>query len=222
MKQGLEFLFSTLQLFLTWEVFQILGFGAATLVLNCIRNYFFTWSSFKWITGQSSGWDSASSLPKARGTKILQTAWHGQKLKQKPTRSSFRSTVENNWQPCVILLYTLYLGLPGGSAVKNLPANAGNTGPGFNPWVGKIPWSRKWQSVLVFLPGKFHGLRSLVGYSPWGCKGVRQELVSKQQQRALTSPASVPPFFGADSTSHCSSSLYFQEPLLNHNSRCFS
>ena len=31
----------------------------------------------------------------------------------------------------------------------------------FNPWVGKIPWSRKWQPAPVFLPGKFHGQRSL-------------------------------------------------------------
>ena len=36
-----------------------------------------------------------------------------------------------------------------------------------DPWVGKIPWSRKWQPTPVFLPGKFHGQRSLVGYSPW-------------------------------------------------------
>ena len=40
----------------------------------------------------------------------------------------------------------------------------------FNPWVGKIPWRRKWQPTLVFLPGKSHGRRSLAGYSPWGCK----------------------------------------------------
>ena len=31
-------------------------------------------------------------------------------------------------------------------------------------------WRRKWQSTPVFLPGKFHGYRSLLGYSPWGCK----------------------------------------------------
>ena len=42
--------------------------------------------------------------------------------------------------------------------------------PGFDPRVGKIPWRRKWQPTPVLLPGKFHGLRSLVGYSPWGCK----------------------------------------------------
>ena len=35
-------------------------------------------------------------------------------------------------------------------------------------WVEKIPWRRKWQPTPVFLPGKFHGQRCLVGYSPWG------------------------------------------------------
>ena len=39
-----------------------------------------------------------------------------------------------------------------------------------NPWVKKIPWRRKWQPTPVFLPGKFHGQRSLAGCSPWGCK----------------------------------------------------
>ena len=42
--------------------------------------------------------------------------------------------------------------------------------PGFDPWVGKIPWRRKWQSIPGLLPGKSHGQRSLVGYSPWGRK----------------------------------------------------
>ena len=42
--------------------------------------------------------------------------------------------------------------------------------PGFNPWVGKIPWSRKWQPTPVLLPGESHEGRSLVGYSPWGHK----------------------------------------------------
>ena len=41
---------------------------------------------------------------------------------------------------------------------------------GFDPWVGKIPWRRKWQPSPVFLPGKSHGQRSLAGYSPWSCK----------------------------------------------------
>ena len=58
---------------------------------------------------------------------------------------------------------TRLLGFPGGSAVKNLPANAG-----FGPWVRKILWKGKWQSTPVFSPGKSHGQRSLVGYRPWG------------------------------------------------------
>ena len=40
----------------------------------------------------------------------------------------------------------------------------------FDPWVRKIPWRNKWQPTPVLLSGKFHGLRSLVGYSPWGRK----------------------------------------------------
>ena len=39
-----------------------------------------------------------------------------------------------------------------------------------DPWVGKIPWRRKWQPTPVFLPGEFHGQRILAGYSPWGYK----------------------------------------------------
>ena len=41
---------------------------------------------------------------------------------------------------------------------------------GFDPWVGKIPWRRKWQPAPVSLPGKSHGQRNLVGCSPWGHK----------------------------------------------------
>ena len=42
--------------------------------------------------------------------------------------------------------------------------------PGFHPWVGKIPWRRKWQPTRVFLPGESHGQRSLAGYGPRGRK----------------------------------------------------
>ena len=41
---------------------------------------------------------------------------------------------------------------------------------GFHPWVRKIPWRRKQQPILVFLPRKSHGQRRLVGYSPWDHK----------------------------------------------------
>ena len=41
-------------------------------------------------------------------------------------------------------------------------------GPEFDPWVGKIPWRREWLPTPVFLPGEFHGLRSLLGHSLQG------------------------------------------------------
>ena len=40
----------------------------------------------------------------------------------------------------------------------------------FGPWVWKIPWRKTWQPTPVFSPGEFHGQRSPVGCSPWGCK----------------------------------------------------
>ena len=68
------------------------------------------------------------------------------------------------------------MGLPDGSAVKNLPARR----CGFNPWVKKIHWRRKWQITSVFLPEKSHGQRSLVGYSLQEGR-VRHDLVTKKQ-----------------------------------------
>ena len=57
-------------------------------------------------------------------------------------------------------------GFPSGLVVKNpLAVQEMRVGP----WVRKILWRRKWQPILVFLPGKSHGQRSLAGYSPWGC-----------------------------------------------------
>ena len=51
-----------------------------------------------------------------------------------------------------------------------------------SPWMGKIPWRRKWQPTPVFLAGKSHGQGSLGGYSPWSLKRVGHDLASKQQQ----------------------------------------
>ena len=55
---------------------------------------------------------------------------------------------------------------PGGSDSKESAANAG--GLGSIPGSGRFPWRRARQPTPVFLPGKFHGQRSLVGYSPQG------------------------------------------------------
>ena len=49
----------------------------------------------------------------------------------------------------------------------------------FEPRGWEIPWRRKWQPTPVFLPGKSHGQRRLVGYSPWGCKVDRTWRLNK-------------------------------------------
>ena len=63
--------------------------------------------------------------------------------------------------------------------------------PGFNPWVGTIPWRRKQQPTLVLLPGKFHGWRKLVSYSPWGRKhdwetSFRFSMLKKRRKKVIS------------------------------------
>ena len=51
--------------------------------------------------------------------------------------------------------------------VKNLPAMQEIQ---VDPWVGKIFWRKEWLPTPVFLPGEFHGPRTVMGYSQWGHK----------------------------------------------------
>ena len=53
--------------------------------------------------------------------------------------------------------------------IKNLPDNQCKRF-GFDPWVGNIPWSQKWQPTPLFFSGKFHGQRRLAGYRSWSHK----------------------------------------------------
>ena len=59
-------------------------------------------------------------------------------------------------------------GFPGGSDGKESARQCGR--PRFPPWVGKIPWRRKWQPTPISSPGESHGRRSLAGCGPWGRK----------------------------------------------------
>ena len=55
--------------------------------------------------------------------------------------------------------------------VKNSPAKAGDIRDvGLIPGLGRFPGEGNGNPLQVFLPGKSHGQRSLVGYSPWGRK----------------------------------------------------
>ena len=59
------------------------------------------------------------------------------------------------------------MGFPDGSVGKESACNAEEClwcrRREFDTWVRRISWRRKWQPTPVFLPGKFHGQRSLIG-----------------------------------------------------------
>ena len=65
---------------------------------------------------------------------------------------------------------------PGGLVVSNLPANEGDVG--LIPGSGRSP-KKEMATHSSILAGKSHGQRSLMGYSPWGRKRVRHDLVTK-------------------------------------------
>ena len=59
----------------------------------------------------------------------------------------------------------VYMGFPGGTSDKEPAFQCKRLKRcGFDPWVRKIPWRRKWQPTPVFSPGESHGHRSLAGY----------------------------------------------------------
>ena len=116
---------------------------------------------------------------------------HFKKLIAKPTYNNDQNgTVVSKWL-CILMRdtgavkesgiylykYSIYLyilwhtGFLGGSVVNECACQCRrHKRLGSDPWLGKIPWRKKWQPTPVLLPGKSHGWRSLVGCSPWGCR----------------------------------------------------
>ena len=74
-------------------------------------------------------------------------------------------------------------GRPGGSNSKECLQHGR---PGFDPWIGKIPWRRAWQPTPVPLPGKTHWTEKLGRLQFMGSQGVRHNLVTKEQQQRRT------------------------------------
>ena len=81
--------------------------------------------------------------------------------------------------------------------------------PEFHPWIRKIPWRREWLPTPIFLPGKSHGQRSLVGDSPGSHKRVRHNFATKQQPQLttllrayLSLPDDIRPHAGVERTRH--------------------
>ena len=78
-------------------------------------------------------------------------------------------------------------GFPGGSVVKNSACQRRRLG--FEPWVGKIPWRRKRQSTPTYiLAWEIPRTEEPGAPRSWGCKRVRQDLLTKQQQLAPPKP----------------------------------
>ena len=86
-------------------------------------------------------------------------------------------------------LYYIPRGFLGGTSGKEPACNAGDImRPGFDPWVGKIPWRRAWQPTPVLLPGESHGQRSLAVYSLYVSKNwTRPKGLSMQSLGSKTS-----------------------------------
>ena len=69
-------------------------------------------------------------------------------------------------------------GFPSGAVVKNLPADSGDprgAGSRDTSWVKKIPWRRKWQPILVFLPGKISWTEEPGGLQSIGLERVKHD-----------------------------------------------
>ena len=82
-----------------------------------------------------------------------------------------------------LLKYSWLGGFPDGASGKELSCQCRrHRRCGFDPWIWKISWRRKWQLTSVFLPGKSHGQGSLVSCSPRGCKERHMTDCSTQQQ----------------------------------------
>ena len=105
--------------------------------------------------------DCVSTSVSAR---VLITSWVAHNLIPK---SHFSVCLLRLW----LVLIVAPLGFPGGARGKESACLCRrHERHGFNAWVRKISWRKAWQPTSVFLPGESYGPRSLVGYSPWGCK----------------------------------------------------
>ena len=74
----------------------------------------------------------------------------------------------------------------GASLVAHWITNPPHRKCGFDPWIWKIPWRKKWQPTPAVLPGKSHGQKSQAGCSPWGHKSQSRPSLNTECQKKST------------------------------------
>ena len=152
-------------------------------------------ASWRWAPPRSSGRLHPSPVLKTRKLPcatfvllVFSGFIHFQKIKgQFPSLRSlgwFLNAVnhvnhKHTWETKVVILRPLSIMAPPWLGRQRICLQCRR--PGFRPWVGKIPW--QWLPTLVFLPGGFHGQRSLAGYTPRGHK--ESDMTEQHKQLSL-------------------------------------
>ena len=102
------------------------------------------------------------------------TTWACRMLVQRPEIEPMPPAVEawslNHWTTREVPLHFFLRDLCSSQTAQRWKIRLEYRRTGFDPWVQKISWRREWQPTPAFLPGEFHGQRSLEGYSLWGHK----------------------------------------------------
>ena len=129
-------------------------------------------------------WELSAGINRVRHTALLHKACpvpptpsqdssvakrHIKRASQSPRGTDSLTCARAHARVCVCMCVCVCVcRLPSWLSGKESACHAGR--PGFDFWVGNIPWRREWQPTPVFLTGKSHGQRSLAGHSPWNPK----------------------------------------------------
>ena len=126
------------------------------------------WTQVSWIAGTFFTVWAAMLLAGIRSSTLTETRMAAKSLGGK----------ENNFNIRMVASFRALMGFPSGSMVRIRLQCKSHRRQGFDSWVRKIPWRKKWQPTPVLLPGDSHGQRSQAGYSPYGRK-IRHDLATK-------------------------------------------